>query len=110
MLKGTFLGNENDEYANKIDMFLIIFNVRKDEMFGDAVYQLNQNRQIRLRKPFSLPLDYVIKLLQGYILTKINELTCNDYMYWDPHRYVMLRDCCCAHLTLFNALRGGEPA
>ena len=34
--------------------------INHNMLFGDAAYQINKNRQIKLRKPQELPLDVVI--------------------------------------------------
>ena len=40
-----------------MDDFICVLELFKDQVFGDATYQLNKDRQIRLRKPAALPLQ-----------------------------------------------------
>ena len=44
ILKGTFLCRERDDLSLKIDQFLAIYALNKEEMFGDALYQLNKKQ------------------------------------------------------------------
>ena len=110
ILKGTFLTRERDDLSTNIDNFLTIFKLNKEEIFGDAIYQLNKNRQIKLRKPASLPQEHDVQLLRNYVLKVMREITTDGYAFWDAHAFVQLRDACCVRLTLFNGRRGGEPA
>ena len=106
-LKGMFLTRETDDLSTNIDNFLTIYKLNKEEIFGDAIYQLNKNRQIKLRKPASLPQEYDIQLLRNYVLKVMREITADGYDFWDAHAFVQLRDACCVRLTLFNGRRGG---
>ena len=71
ILKGTFLVRERDDLSKTMDNFLAIFKLNKDEIFGDAEYQLNKNRQIRLRKAANIPLESDVKLLRDHIVGNI---------------------------------------
>ena len=110
ILKGTFLSKERDDLSATIDNFLAIYKLNKEEIFGDALYQLNKNRQVRLWKPVNLPLESDVQLLRNYMVNMIEKISSDEYLFWDPHVYVQLRDCCCLRLTLFNGRRDGEPA
>lgn len=49
--------------ANDIDLFLSIFNMMQDFVFGNATYMLNKNCLITLRKSSSLPVEEDVSLL-----------------------------------------------
>ena len=51
-----------------------------------------------------------LEKLQNTITTKMKEMLDDTYLCWTTTEFVQLRDMACAHLTLFNARRGGEPA
>ena len=92
ILKGTFLVRERDDLSKTMDNFLAIFKLNKDEIFGDAEYQLNKNCQIRLRKPANIPLESDVKLLRDHIVGNIYSIISNEYLFWDSHLYVELRE------------------
>ncbi|XP_065675843.1 uncharacterized protein LOC136092052 [Hydra vulgaris] len=83
----NFLAQDNDDSAKSISDFLVLLQLRKEEIFGDATYDLNERRNISLKKPSKLPIE-------------------SD----DLHAYVELRDAACTRIVLFNGRRGGEPA
>ena len=43
--------------------FLQVLKLYQDEIFGDAYYDLNYQRDVNLRKPVNLPKDDDIKML-----------------------------------------------
>jgi len=92
--------------VTEIDLFLSVFNYMKDFVFSDATYQLNKQRQVKLRIPSSLPAESDIKNLKEYVVEKMAEFTGDEQI--DTHSYVKLRDATCTRLTLFNGRRGGE--
>ena len=76
ILKGTILtqdlmpgacSEENIKKAlaatNDIDLFLSIFNMMQDFVFGNATYMLNKNCLITLMKSSSLPVEEDVSLL-----------------------------------------------
>ena len=89
-------------------IFLSVMELSKDYIVADASFNLNKNRQIKLRKPNKLPLEQDITAMQLHILEPISAITKDTFNLWDNHTCIELRDCCCARLTLFNARRGGE--
>lgn len=93
--------------VSEIDLFLSVFEYMKDFVFGDASYTLNKQRQIKLRKPSSLPVEEDIKKLKDYVVGRIVELT-DELDFIDNHKFIELRDATCTRLTLFNGRRGGE--
>ncbi|XP_065652453.1 uncharacterized protein LOC136079814 [Hydra vulgaris] len=82
----------------------------EDFIFGDTTYQLNKNKNIKLRKPSELPDDDDIFVFRSHILKRMKELTAEFFEFFDTSSYVKLRDCACARLTMLNGRRGGEPA
>ncbi|XP_047131219.2 uncharacterized protein LOC136071695 [Hydra vulgaris] len=88
---GSFLAQDDDS-AKSISDFLVLLQLRKEEIFGDATYDLNERRNISLKKPSKLPIESDIQMIR------------------DLHAYVELRDAACTRLVLFNGRRGGEPA
>ena len=107
IVKAIFLIKDNERDARSMDDFLCIFELLKDTIFSDALYQVNKDRQIRLRKPASLPLEADVRKFRAYTLTKIKKLDVFNFMTLTD--YISLRNLICARLTLFNARRGGEP-
>ena len=75
IVKATFLIKDNEHDARILDNFLCIFELLKDTIFSDALYQANKDRQIRLQKPASLPLKADVQKFWAYTLTKIKKLT-----------------------------------
>ena len=108
--KATFLVQEKDSDARDMDNFLSVFNLYKDYLFGDAAYQINRSRQIKLRKPINLPLEEDIIIMRRHVLSIIKKYCSDEFYLFDQHSYVELRNAVCVRLTIFNARRGGEPA
>ena len=63
--------NKGLDAANKIDLFLSVFNHMKDFVFGDAHYTLNKSRQVRLGKPCMLPLEEDVKTLKDFVESRM---------------------------------------
>jgi len=108
--KGMHLVNGSDEKATEIDNFLVVFQLHYHSLFSDATYALNRNRQVKLRRPESLPSDEDVKKLREYTSKRIGDIFADPYKLWDPRSFVELRDLTVCRLTVFNARRGGEPA
>lgn len=77
-----------------------------DQLFGEATYLLNRNRQIKLRRPCELPSEEDVQKLKLYTVARINAILQDPYRVWDSHSYIELRDLVVSRLTLFNARRG----
>ena len=105
ILKGFFLSRRKDTEADEIDKFVSILEMMEDYIFGDATYQLNKNKNVKLRKPSELPLEKDVQKFQVYVLSKMQELLDPLHLF-DSSSFVELRDCACARLTLLNARRG----
>ena len=110
VLKGSYLVSCKDQKAQDIDKFIDILTLNKDFIFGDAVYSLQRNRHINLRKPESLPLEDDVKLIRDYTVIEIGNMLKDNFLFWSSQEFVKLRDLTASRITLFNARRGGEPA
>ena len=120
IMKGTILtisfnGNSSKEdnkiavdMANEIDLFLSVFNLWQDHIFGDAAYSNNKERQMKLQKPASLPLEGDIRKLRDHVIMRKREIVHDKLTFFDEHLYVELRNAACTRLTLLNGRRGGE--
>ncbi|XP_030840614.1 uncharacterized protein LOC115923643 [Strongylocentrotus purpuratus] len=108
--KASFLVSRLDEDASEIDKFVEILDLNQNLIFGDAHYEIQKNRQVRLRKPAELPLEADIEALKTYTQKKVTEIISDEFLVWDSHTFVELRDLTCSRLTLWNARRGGEPS
>ncbi|XP_033101539.1 uncharacterized protein LOC117104801 [Anneissia japonica] len=110
ILKAIYLVEEKDELSDDVDKFISLLELNHNFVFGDATYSINQQRQIRLRRPEALPLEDDVKNLRNYTLKKMNEITSDELTFRDIHTFKELRDLVVCRLTLFNARRGGEPS
>ncbi len=110
IIKATHLVAGRDEEATEIDKFAAVLGLNYEFLFGDAVYQINKNRQKNLRKPGELPLETDVKKIRIHTIGKVREMVSDPYLIWDSHNFNILRDLTVARLTLFNARRGGEPS
>ncbi|KAJ8048441.1 hypothetical protein HOLleu_00761 [Holothuria leucospilota] len=106
IIKATHLVGEDDE-ASEIDKFVAVLELNHDFIFGDATYQINNNRQRNLRKPAALPLEDDVNKLRNFTLENIASLTSDSFIVWDSHNFKKLRGLTVSRLTLFNARRGG---
>ena len=107
ILKVIYLIDDKEDCASDIDKYLSLISITDGDVFGDAVYELNKNRNVNLRKPQELPLEDDVKLLRKYLISNINKLTCNKAI--NNNSFTDLRDLIICRLTIFNARRGGEP-
>jgi len=108
--KGMHLINDKDDKAAEVDKFVEVLELNYHSLFGDAMYALNRNRQVKLRRPAALPSEEDVSKLRQYNVARMQELLSNPYKMWDSHSYIELRDLAVCRLTVFNARRGGEPA
>ena len=110
ILRALMMAKGNDEASREIDTFVQVLELWEDFIFGDAQYELNKRRQIKLRRPESLPNEDDILCIRDRIINTMKELTQDVFMLWDTSKFIQLRDSACTRLTLLNARRGGEPA
>ena len=61
-LVGIFLANDNDSVAEDISNFIKLYHLEKENVFGDASYNLNNRRNKTLKKPTNLPIESDITL------------------------------------------------
>ncbi|XP_033114799.1 uncharacterized protein LOC117115204 isoform X2 [Anneissia japonica] len=110
IVKATYLMEDKDVLADEVDKFVAVLDLNKNIMFGDATYTLNKQREEKLRRPSAQPEEEDIKKLKHHIIKRMYDIVTNDFEFFDIHKFVELRDCVVARLTLFNARRGGEPS
>ena len=48
-IKGSYLASDDDAKASEVDKFLDVLRLHDRDIFGDATYKLNMNRQEKLR-------------------------------------------------------------
>ena len=77
--------------AQEIDLFLVFLKLWEDSMFGDAVYLVNKNRQIRLRKPAALPLEEDVKMLSNHVKGRMKALLNDPFVLFYSHAYVHMK-------------------
>ena len=106
ILKGIFLTQKRDDQADEVDKFVSILEMFEDYIFGDATYELNKNKNVRLRKPSQLPDEDDVKTVRDHVMKRMKELVEEPFNFFDSSCYVELRDCACSRLTLLNARRG----
>nr|XP_047132039.1 uncharacterized protein LOC124811030 isoform X2 [Hydra vulgaris] len=106
---GYYLKTNRDDLSKEVSNFLYIFGLMKDEIFSDAVYDLNKRRNEKHKKPAQLPMEEDIQTIRNHIVITMEKLT-SEYEIIDRPSFIQLRDCACARLTIFNGRRGGEPA
>ena len=102
--------NDNDEIASEIDEFQEVLSLNYNLVFSDATYNLNRQRQMKLRRPEELPSEDDVAKLKLYSVQKSEKILEDKYRIWDSYSFAELRDLTVCRLTLFNARRGGEPA
>ncbi|KAJ8027169.1 hypothetical protein HOLleu_32230 [Holothuria leucospilota] len=110
IVKGTYLIEDKDELSNNVDKFVSVLELSSNYLFGDATYKINQQRQIKLRRPEALPQEDDLPGLRDYTVQRMECITYDQLEFWDLHRYVELRDLVVCRLTLFNTRRGSEPS
>jgi hypothetical protein len=108
--RGSFLIRNQDDKAHEISKFVDVLELNHNIIFGDATYELNKNRQVKLRRPQQLPDENDVARLKTYVVGRLASLLEDPYKVWNGHDYIELRDLTVSRLTLFNARRGGEPA
>ena len=106
VMKGYFLTNKKDDQADELDKFVSVLEMMEDFIFGDATYVLNQNRNIRLRKPSELPDERDVAKFKDHVIERMKVLVEEPFHLFDSSDFVELRDCACSRLTLLNARRG----
>ena len=99
---GSFLAQDNDDSAKSISDFVVLLELRKEEIFGDASYDLNERRNINLKKPSKLPIESDIRMIRDHTISIMKNYQNDNFMLWDLHAYVELRDVACTRLINEN--------
>ena len=94
----------------QFDKFHSVFNLFWNRWFSEAQYDVQKDRQVRLRKPKRLPNNETIPELRNYNVTSIKKIVSDQYNFITHSDYVTLRDHLICRLTLFNARRRCEPS
>ena len=105
ILRCLCLSDNDDAGSEEISRFVCVFEMWEDLIFGDAQYELNKRRQVKLRKPEELPHEDDIMALKNEV-SRIMTIKKEDSEF----SFIKLRDAVCTRLTLVNGRRGGEPA
>lgn len=108
--KAIYLVQRKDEKASEIEKFLEVLGLYQNLIFGDARYNINRNRQVKLRRPQQMPSEEEVLKLKTYTVQRMASIVTDEYLNWNVQSFVELRDLTMSRLTLFNARRGGEPA
>ena len=108
LLEGVALADtESDLAAQELAKFSKVLKHHENIIFSDAKYFINKSRQERLRLPSRMPDDQTMRDLRNFTVREIEEVSATDH---NKSTFVHLRNLVCSRLTLFNALRGGEPS
>ena len=110
IVKASYLVKRDDIAAAEVGMFVEVLNMNYNFLFGDALYNLNTTRNVKLRKPAQLPLQSDVQALQMYTISRMKALNDDAFTYWSGHEFAELRDLAASRITLFNGRRSGEPA
>jgi len=109
IIKATYFVRDDDEKAGEVDNFVQVLQLHESDLFGDATYKRNMNRQEKLRRPTQLPDEADIGRVKQYTVTRMSEIVSDEYTC-DHRSFAELHDLAVSRLTLFNARKGGEPA
>ena len=106
-MKADFI-NHQDAKASEIEKFVVVLEMHHTSLFGGATYQVNVNRQTKLRQP---PTDNTVAKVSEFTVATIKAIVANHREKLLPSpAFTLLRDMALCRLTLFNFRRGGEPA
>ena len=92
IIKGTHLVRDDDDKAAEIDKFVQVLELHHLEIFGDATYRLNMNRQEKLRRPQELPDEADVGVLKKYTVNRMSEMLVDEFFVWDFHAFVELKE------------------
>ena len=74
-------------------MFVSVFQLWEDFIFGYATYQLNKQRQTNLGKPSALSKEKDIKSLRDHVVKRMKALVADNVL--GQARLCELKDCAC---------------
>ena len=106
----VYLGENNDDSAEKVWKYMALLKLKKDEIFADSTYNLNKRRKVKNRKPSELHGEDDILTIKKYVIKRMGEITNDPFLLIDMYLYVELRDFTNTRLIIFNGRRGGEPS
>ena len=90
-----------NEASVEVDHFVDVLTLNYNFLFGDAIYKVNQNRQIKLRKPEQLPRHDDVQRMKQYTVNRTAELLNDDYLHWISSEFI-------GHVTYVHS--GGESS
>ena len=73
-LNGYFLINNDEVKSKRVIDFMAVFKMVENEMFGDAIYDLNNRRNVKLKKPSYLPKQKDVNRIVEYCKSAIKNL------------------------------------
>ena len=104
-LIGYFLMKNQEDNSKRVTDFLQVLRLVEDEISGDALYDISYRRNVKQRKPKTLPNNEdVQKLLDACIevMTSINVFNAFS------EQFVTVGAATATYLIVFNARRGGQ--
>lgn len=109
VLQSNYLISREDAKAEEVAKFITVFNMKRKSILYDAAYQIEKARQTKLRKPNRLPSENDLIEVRSYSRDAMSKLVNNKNLVFGSREFRLLRDTAVARLTLFNAVRCGEP-
>lgn len=103
-LIGYYLLKKEDTKKEKVTDFLQVLKHFEDEIFGDAIYDLNYRSQVANRKGICLPKEEDVSLVMNECISVMQKTSFLDF-----DAFCSIRAATISYLTLHNARRGGEP-
>ena len=73
-VRATFIINHEDAKASEVEQFVVVLEMHHTSLFGDATYQVNVNRQTKLRRPQSLPSDSTVAKVMEFTVDTIKDI------------------------------------
>ena len=73
-VKADFIINHQDAKASEIEKFVVVLEMHHTSLFGDATYQVNVNRQTKLRRPQSLPSDNTVAKVREFTVATMKAI------------------------------------
>lgn len=106
-LRDKLYQDKEEVLSSEVNSFLRTLKSNKSHLLLNALYNLEQSKLKKARKPCQLPIEEDIVCIYDYIKKKMNAL-CDDFNYWTSSNFIELRNVTMTRLTLLNARRGGE--
>ena len=109
IMKGCYVQHNMLSQAEEVQRFSEVLTLNWDFVFYAAQLQCELRRN-SLRKPDDMPLEQDVLKLREYLVSSMKSMVEDEFLLWDTHNFVVLRNLIVTRLTMFNARRGGEPA